>query len=189
MKLPAGKKKKQNHSEAKLNFTLVYNKAIYLLSYRPRSEKELRIRLLQFANKKGLGDHQKVVEYVLSVLFKEGKINDLKFAKWWIEQRVEFKPRGKKLLRQELSKKGIDEKIITEAIEHFWQEEMDEFGVKREAASDVSLAEKAGKRKLKSLKGVSVSEFKQRMINYLLRRGFDYETCRKIIEKLKREKP
>lgn len=170
--------------QAKKKQEQVYNKALNLLSYRPRSERELRMRLLQFAHKKGLADHQAVVERVVSVLCAEGKVDDLEFAKWWIEQRINFKPRGKRLLNQELRKKGVAEKAINQAIEFFWQEERDKLGVKREAVSEKSLAEKAARRKLASLGKLAGSEFKQKMVRYLLRRGFEYEVCSEVIEKL-----
>lgn len=187
MQQPTRKKKERSRKRKKDDFVLVYNKAINLLSYRPRSEKELHARLLQFARKKDLDEYQKAVGRVLNLLREEGKVNDLEFAKWWIGQRVDFKPRGKKLLRQELHNKGVDEETFNQAVEYFWQEERDGLGVKREAISEVFLAEKAARNKLNSFGRLSVFEFGQKMIRYLLRLGFEYETCRQVVEKLKRD--
>ena len=38
--------------------------------------------------------------------------NDLKFAKWWVEQRGNFRPKPKRILKIELTKKGIVKEII-----------------------------------------------------------------------------
>ena len=73
------------------------NKAVHLLSFRPRSAAELKQR--------GLGA-------VIPQLIELDLIDDQKFAQWWVEQRVNSNPRGNIGLKAELQQKGIDREII-----------------------------------------------------------------------------
>lgn len=73
------------------------NKAIHLLSLRPRSVTELKQRGLSEAI-------PKLIELDL--------IDDQKFANWWVEQRCRLNPRGNIALKTELIQKGIDQDII-----------------------------------------------------------------------------
>lgn len=77
------------------------NKAIKLLSFRPRSAAELKQRGLAAAV-------PKLIELDL--------IDDRKFAKWWVEQRCRLNPRGNLALKVELSQKGIDQEIIASVL-------------------------------------------------------------------------
>ena len=72
-------------------------KAINLLSYRPRSAAEMRWRGL---------------EAVVPKLIELNLLDDKKFAKWWVDQRLAFRPRGNIALKSELIQKGIDREII-----------------------------------------------------------------------------
>lgn len=163
----------------------VLNKALNLLSYRPRSAREISIRLLRYAKKRKIAAAEKVVRLVLDKLRAQKDIDDLEFAKWWIGQRLEFKPRGKRLLRQELRQKGVTEKIIEQALNYYWQEERDIFGVKREAVDELTLAKKVAQKKAKSYYRIAHGEFKQKMIRYLISKGFDYDISKEVIEKIK----
>ena len=73
------------------------NKAVHLLSFRPRSAVELKQRGLAAAI-------PKLIELDL--------IDDQKFARWWVDQRVRLNPRGNIALKTELMQKGIDREII-----------------------------------------------------------------------------
>ena len=73
------------------------NKAVHLLSFRPRSAAELKQR--------GLGA-------AIPKLIELDLIDDKKFAQWWVEQRCLLNPRGNIGLQAELQQKGIDREII-----------------------------------------------------------------------------
>lgn len=77
------------------------NKAIHLLSLRPRSVAELKQRGLDKAV-------PKLIELDL--------IDDQKFAAWWVDQRVRSNPRGNIALKSELIQKGIDREIIASVL-------------------------------------------------------------------------
>ena len=161
---------------------LLYNKAQRLISYRPRSESELRLRLTQYVGKWKL-EHS-LVEEVLQILKEENVIDDFKFAQWWIEQRSDFNPRGKRMITAELKAKGVDEEIIREAIALLHTGEIDIFGVKREALDEKTLALGAAMKKQKMYKTEDKFTFEKKMVRYLVSRGFDYTTSSDVTQEL-----
>ena len=82
------------------------NKALKLLSYRPRSVFEIKFRL------KKLTPSVKEINTVITKLLDEDLLNDQKFADWWVDQRVTHRPKGNIALKSELFQKGIDRDII-----------------------------------------------------------------------------
>ena len=76
-------------------------KALNYLSYRPRSEAELRSHLLE-------GDFaEATVDEVLHRLREVGLVDDEAFARYWVDNRARFRPRGKRMLVQELRQKDV----------------------------------------------------------------------------------
>lgn len=88
------------------NFGKAFNLAINYISYRPRSEWEVRDHL----KKKDCED----IDTVIEKLKKIGQINDDEFAKWWVDQRSTFRPKGSQMLNLELRRKGIKTKVKIE---------------------------------------------------------------------------
>lgn len=76
-------------------------KALNLLSYRPRSVAEMRRR--------GLAA-------VIPKLIELDLLDDQKFARWWVEQRSRFRPRGRIALKSELFQKGVAREIVESAL-------------------------------------------------------------------------
>lgn len=130
------------------NFGKAFNAAINFLSFRPRSEFEIR----QYLKKKKVDD----VEGIIEKLRQLGQVNDEEFAKWWIEQRNTFRPKGKRALEMELRRKGIKTKV--------------------EVGNEEELAMKAIKRKLPMPK--------EKVFRFLASRGFSFDTIENIVEKL-----
>src|SRR5919197_753067 len=85
--------------------------ALAFLSHRPRSERELRDRLAR----------QEVPEPTLEAVVERLKqlrlIDDQDFARYWVEQRQTHRPRGTRLLRQELRWKGVDADTTTDVLD------------------------------------------------------------------------
>jgi len=75
--------------------------AFRLLSYRPRSEKELSDRL----RRKGFS--ASMVDSLISEFRDNNLISDRSFAEDWVDNRLRFKPRGSRLLVMELVAKGV----------------------------------------------------------------------------------
>jgi regulatory protein len=140
--------------------------ALRLLSYRPRSEQEIRTRLLRHDLPPD------VVRATIERLREYGYVNDAAFAKAWVESRNLGTPRGRRVLRQELRGKGVDVDTVTEAVD-----ELDETEAARQAAI----------KKARSLHGLEYQDFRNRLAGYLQRRGFGYDVIKPIIRELWQE--
>ncbi|OGV88621.1 hypothetical protein A2Z41_02080 [Microgenomates group bacterium RBG_19FT_COMBO_39_10] len=146
----------------KNEFQKSLDRAFRLISRRPRSEKEIR----NYFKKKR--SSSKVAEKVIAKLKELKQIDDREFARWWVDQRTIFRPRGKYGLTMELRQKGIDKTVIKETVE---------------SVSELHLAEKLAQKKLKTYKNLSKNEFYRKMSAFLARRGFSWEVIRTVIDK------
>lgn len=147
------------------------NTATRYLSYRPRSERELRERLHQ----RGFDDE--TVEAVLAGLKEQGLVDDMAFAQFWADNRETFRPRSQWLIKSELRQKGVAREII------------DEIGG---AVDDEDSAYQAALSKARSLSRSDMESFRRRLSSYLRYRGFGYEVINRTIERVwqeLREKP
>lgn len=146
-------------------FGKVYERVLKFLSYRPRSEKELK----DWFVKKQVGDElQKMISQKLKDL---GYLNDEEFARWWVEQRMSFRPAGKRLLAMELRQKGISSEIINQQFSNLAIKQF----------SEIELAQKVAEKKFKSLKHLSGLELRQKLAATLARRGFNWETIKEVL--------
>ena len=157
----------------------LYERAIKFLSFRPRSEKEIRDNLLQklWRSDKGEEEKKNFERSVLEVLEKLQKlkfINDLEFAKWWVEQRTKFKKISPRLIKSELFKKGINKDTVETAFD----------SVK---IDPVALALEAAKRKLTTYKRFEPKIFREKMGRFLASKGFDWEVVKKVVDTYSRK--
>ena len=136
------------------------------LSYRPRSEFEMRVWL----GRKGHGS--RTIENTLSALKAKGLLDDLAFARFWRESRESSSPRSRAALRSELRQKGIDPDVVDEALD----------GVDEEAA-----AYRAAQKKAARLATVDHDDFRTRLSAVLRRRGFSYEVTEHTVNRLWQE--
>lgn len=161
----------------------LFNKALKFLSYRPRSEKEIRDHLLRKGRLIGIEksedekeQYEKSVNLVIKKLKGIGQINDNEFANWWVEQRKKFKMRGNRLIKMELLQKGVDKELIDEKLN---RENKDE---------DLSLAEKVALKKVASYKRLDKNEFRIKMGQFLARRGFEWGVIKKVVDTLEKSR-
>ena len=94
----------------KAEFQKTYDKLLRFATLRPRSEKEVKD---WFKRRK---IHTSLHESLTEKLKKLKLLDDGNFAKWWVEQRTSFSPRGKRALRQELIIKGVGRETIDEVL-------------------------------------------------------------------------
>ena len=140
------------------------------LTIRPRSEKEIRDRISQKLYKRklpGFIDKVKLKNSVLIKLSKLDFIDDEKFAKWWVEQRSQFRPKGKRALMAELRAKGVSDEAIKKALAFL--------------GSEKDLIKKLMDKKLKTLQRFSEKQRKEKLIQFLLRKGFSWEGIKEAI--------
>lgn len=143
-----------------------FQKALALISRRPRAERELRMRFER--------EHLPAVvqDAVVDRLRQTGLIGDKDFAEAWVENRSTFRPRAARMLRFELRQKGVPGSAIEVALE----------GYDEEAA-----AEGAARKVSRRLMQLSEVDFRRRMSQYLARRGFDHATISPVVERMWRE--
>ena len=140
-----------------------YQQALLYLSYRVRSEKEIR------QNLKKHEISEDVIEEILERLHKAGLANDKEFAQTWVENRSTFRPRSRRALAMELRQKGLDDETVHSAVS----------GVNEEA-----LAYEAAQKRLGRLKGLEWSDFRKKLSEFLARRGFPYSVVAPIVTRL-----
>ncbi len=138
--------------------------ALVFLGYRPRSEKEVRDRL-----RRG-GYDQEAIDHAISRLHEWRYLDDADFARRWVENRTTHRPRGKRLLQQELRHKGIDTETAREAIAEV---DLDE----------AAAAEGLARRRLPSYAGDDPAAIRRRLGAYLARRGYGYDVIRVALER------
>ena len=85
----------------------------------------------------------------------------------WVENRNEFRPRGKRLLRYELYQKGIDEQIIQNVLQYVDEEK---------------LASQAARKQARKYRDLEWPDFRKKMSGFLARRGFNYEVISLTIQ-------
>jgi regulatory protein len=84
--------------------------ALRFLEARQRSADEVRQRLLL------QGYRVTMVDGAIARLTELGMLDDATFARAWVESRDRARPRGERVLRQELRRKGIDRAIVDETL-------------------------------------------------------------------------
>ena len=138
------------------------------LAYGPRSEKDMRTRL----RRKGV--LPKTLELTMEKLRAQRLLNDAEYAQQYVERRNETSPRGQRMLTWELRQKGIG----TELAEHAVEDQDDEGGAYR-----------AAERRAGRLQTQDYREFRKRIGDFLLRRGFGYAVVERTVSRLWRERP
>ena len=84
--------------------------ALNFIGYRPRAEAEIRQRLQR-------DEWSETVIAAVILKLRAGKmLNDAQFASDWVESRGRSKPRGARLLKQELRHKGVNKEEIEAAL-------------------------------------------------------------------------
>lgn len=147
-------------------FGKIFDKTLKFLSFRPRSKKEIENYLKQ--KKAGT----EIVKKVILKLEKLGFLNDLDFAKWLVDNRLKFRPRGPVILKSELIKKGIDREIIDQILEKIDDQKQHE------------LALKIAQKQVQKYKNLDKNKFYQKMAGFLGRRGFPWEITKAVIDTL-----
>jgi regulatory protein len=92
------------------SFEEALKRALKFLSYRARSEAEIRIKLIR------LGYSQKIVEATLEKLRSLKLLDDELFARSWTLGRVEGRGYGPLRVERELRQKGIANSLINEIL-------------------------------------------------------------------------
>jgi len=137
--------------------------ALLFLSYRARSESEIR---------KNLRKHEipeAVIEETLERLRRDGLANDDQFARAWVENRSTFRPRSRRMMELELRQKGLDTESMISALED---------------VDDEALAYDAAQKRAARFKGMEWSEFRTKLSGFLARSGFSYSVIAPVVTRI-----
>ena len=140
-----------------------FQQAMLFLSYRARSESEIR---------KNLRKHEipePIVEHTLERLRRDGFANDHQFARAWVENRSTFRPRSRRMMTMELRQKGLAEEAVKSAVE---------------AVDDEALAYEAAQKRVLRLKNLEWNEFRKKLSDFLARRGFSYSVIAPVVTRI-----
>jgi len=135
-----------------------HERALHFLSFRPRSESEVRRNLSDAKHT------AETIEAAIHRLKRAGLVDDRAFAQYWLENRGQFSPRSSRALKVELRRKGVPVEMIDEVLE-------------AASHSDASAALQAARSKARRMARFGNKEIKQKLVVYLVRRGFDYEVA------------
>lgn len=139
------------------------DRAVRLLARRPRSVSEVRKNLTRKETP------EPVIDSAIARLTQLGYLDDEAFARYWMENRDQFKPRGPRALRYELRQKGVARDIIEQVV------------------SDVDPADaayRAAQDRARRMRGSTRFDFENRVGGFLQRRGFSYGTARDAINRI-----
>jgi regulatory protein len=143
---------------------VAYQRALRFLSYRPRSEAEMRRKL----NEQGF--EAAAVDVAVQRLKDNHFIGDEKFAQDWVENRSTFRPRSKRRLALELRQKGVAEEEIQKAL--------------AETEDEDSLAYQTAIAHVRRLTSADWETFRKRLGAFLARRGFSYGTIAPVLRRV-----
>ncbi len=140
-----------------------YEVAVRYLASRPKSVAEIARHL------RGKRYTDADVARAIDRLRAQRYVDDEAFARYWVEQRERFKPRGDRALKSELLAKGVARDVIDVVLGE------------RAPDADVALAKRALSRPLTRWATLSAPERKRKIHQYLAARGFDYGTIEEVI--------
>lgn len=140
-----------------------YQQAVLFLSFRPRSEAEIRQNLRKHAFA------EEIIEQTLERLRAEHLADDSRFARAWVENRNAFRPRSRRALTLELRQKGLSEEAMQSALSN---------------VDDEAMAYAAAVKKARLLRGAPRDEFQRKLSQFLARRGFSYSVIAPVVSRL-----
>ncbi len=147
----------------KAEFQKTLDKLLRFAMVRPRSEKEVSFWLKR----------KLVPELLWSQLLTKLKLlrllNDLEFAKWWVDQRINFSKKSKRVIKQELLLKGVDKNTIEDAVGDV---KIDEEKMAKELIA----------KKIYKWEKLEPRIRKQKISQYLAGKGFGWEVIEKVMD-------
>lgn len=144
-----------------------FDKSIAFLSSRMHSRSELSKKLTKYEYGKLM------IDSVLDQLAELGYLNDKAFAEAKAELAAKHKHHGRNRAMIELARKGVERETARRAVE-----------VVYETHDSASVARDLARKKMRSLARLEPFVAKRRLFGLLLRRGFDYDTIKPVVEEV-----
>ncbi|MEX2314464.1 MAG: regulatory protein RecX, partial [Thermomicrobiales bacterium] len=139
--------------------------ALNFVSYRPRSEREVRDRLRRRAFE------PESIDYAIEKMRGWRYLDDTKFAEFWVESRAEHSPRGKRALQSELRAKGVEREVVERVLE---ATDLDE----NNAALEIA------RKRLRSLSSYDEETQRRRLSAFLARSGYGWDVVKPVLAEL-----
>ncbi len=141
------------------------NTAVRYLAPRARSVDEIK----QYLARKNFDEA--CIDQAVQILIERHYLDDLKFARLFVDSRARHNPKSTFLLSRELKSKGISRDIIHKALD---------------GLDDQVLAMAAVNRKIKLWRNIPDREaVRKKCFNYLRYRGFAYHICMEVWDSIK----
>jgi regulatory protein len=144
----------------------VYNYGISVLSRYFKSEYELRLKM------KNKGFKPQLIDNAISALKERKYLDDERYCDMFIKDKINISKYGVRKIKEALYYKGIDKEIIEEKIKSI------------SAESEEERALVLGEKKLLNIKENDNRKKMAKLSNYLLGKGFEYETVNRALRKL-----
>ncbi len=145
-----------------------FDRAVNLLTFKPRSIGEMRTRLLE-----KIWTNEEIVDEVIEKLKEYNYLNDEQFAASFASSKLRQKPIGKRILEQDLKKKNIDSETIDKALELVFEETPEE-----------EMIDQAIAKRLRIKGAPETHNDRQNFFGYLVRLGFEYDLIREKMDDL-----
>ena len=142
--------------------------ALTYLSYKARTEQEVRRKLARKDFEEAVADR------TVARLHELGYLDDAAYARSYVEGRFRNRGYGPQRLRRDLKKRGVAARHIDAALEEVLEED---------EVVDAARGH-AEKRWRRLAREPDPYKRRQKLTDYLLRRGFAYETIRRVVEEI-----
>jgi regulatory protein len=133
-----------------------YTKILNYLSFRPRTEFEVRARLKKYDITETAS-----VDWIINKLKENNYLSDLEFARWFVDSRMSNRPRSKQHLSAELRAKGVSADVINQVLLY----------LNDSAPLEALISKKA-------------TLSRDKLLQFLLRRGFKYSAVQAKLDEM-----
>lgn len=148
---------------------VLYNYTIWLLARRSYHSAQLREKL------KKRGAQQEEAEEIINHLHELRYINDEQYLQSYINQTIQQKPQGSRMLRQKLRQKGITGPAV-------------DLNLKAVDEQEKELATAAFQKKLQKITPPYTKKHQEKLYRFLISRGFSLRTATQLIKSISFEK-
>jgi regulatory protein len=115
------------------------------------------------------------IQQIIADLTSAGLLDDKRLARAWVNDRDRFNPRGEFVLRQELTKKGIDRELINKTLRDRKERE-------EEPIDEFAQAQQVAATRERMYARLDPEARRRRLGGFLLRRGFSSDVVRRILD-------
>ncbi|XXY45197.1 regulatory protein RecX [Sorangium sp. So ce269] len=143
-----------------------YERALRLLSFRARSARELEKRLIE------KGEPREHVTAAIQRLCANGLLDDARFAEAKARSGIVGRPRSRRRIEQDLARKGVARDVADAAIRQVMADE---------GTDELAVAERAARKKLRTLARLDPAEQRQKLYAFLARQGYGPDVVRRAL--------